>query len=95
MVTDDEQGYLFLFIYVKIFFFKFLKLILYFMKRTVHAVVHMNSTDKTALLTVMLAKHITSCDNVFLKAYFLLPTYRVFRPIFNCFYYIKIIIEIN
>ena len=42
---------------------------------------HMNSTDNTALLTVLLAKHITSCDNVFLKGYFLLATYGVFRPI--------------
>ncbi len=42
----------------------------------------MNSTDNTALLlTVLLAKHITSCDYVFLKEYFLLATYRVFRPI--------------
>ncbi len=31
----------------------------------------MISTDDTALLTVLLAKHITSCDNVFLKGYFL------------------------
>ncbi len=29
----------------------------------------MVSTDDTALLTVLLAKHITSCDNVFLKGY--------------------------
>ncbi len=29
----------------------------------------MISTDDTALLTVVLAKHITSCDNVFLKGY--------------------------
>jgi hypothetical protein len=26
----------------------------------------------------LLAKHITSCENVFLKGYFLLATYRVF-----------------
>jgi hypothetical protein len=31
--------------------------------------------DDTALLTVLLAKHITSCDNVLLKGYFLLATY--------------------
>ncbi len=41
----------------------------------------MNSTDNTALLTVLLAKHITSCDNVFLKGCFLIATYEVFRPI--------------
>ncbi len=41
----------------------------------------MNSTDDTALLTVLLAKHINSCDNVFLKGYFLLATCVVFRPI--------------
>ncbi len=35
----------------------------------------MISTDDTALLTVLLSKHITSCDNVFLKEYFLLATY--------------------
>ena len=44
-------------------------------------ILHMISTDDTALLTVLLAKHITSCDNVFLKGYFLLATYGVFRPI--------------
>jgi hypothetical protein len=44
-------------------------------------ILHMNSTDDTALLTFLLAKHITSCNNVFLKGYFLLATYGVFRPI--------------
>jgi hypothetical protein len=44
-----------------------------FMRRTVHAV--------TALLTVLFEKHITSCNNVFLKGYFLLATCRVFHPI--------------
>jgi hypothetical protein len=34
----------------------------------------------TALLTLLLAKHITSCDNVFLKGYFLFATYGVCRP---------------
>jgi hypothetical protein len=38
----------------------------------------MNSTDNTAVLTVLLSKQITSCDNVFIKGYFLLPTYGVF-----------------
>ncbi len=42
---------------------------------------HMNSTVCTAPLTFLLAKHITSCENVFLKEYFLLATYGVFRPI--------------
>ncbi len=41
----------------------------------------MNSTDDTALLTFLLAKHITSCDNVLLKEYFFLATYGVFRLI--------------
>ena len=41
----------------------------------------MNSTDRTAPLTFLLAKHITSCDTVFLKEYFLLTTYGVFRPL--------------
>jgi hypothetical protein len=43
----------------------------------------MNSTVCTAPLTFLLAKHIISCDNVFLKEYILLPTYRVFRPIYH------------
>jgi hypothetical protein len=30
---------------------------------------HINSTDHTAPLTFLLAKHITSCNNVFLKGY--------------------------
>jgi hypothetical protein len=31
-------------------------------------------------LTVLLAKHITSCNNLFLKGYFLLATCEVFCP---------------
>jgi hypothetical protein len=32
-------------------------------------------------LTVLLAKHITSCNNVFLKGYFLLATYGVLSEV--------------
>jgi hypothetical protein len=35
------------------------------------------------MLTVLLAKHITSCNNVFLKEYFFLSTYGMFRPILS------------
>jgi hypothetical protein len=34
----------------------------------------MISTDDSDMLTVLVAKHITSCDNVFLKGYFLLAS---------------------
>ena len=40
------------------------------------------STDDTALLTVLLAKHITSCDNVFLESNILLFS---FYHLFFCF----------
>ncbi len=49
----------------------------------------MNSTDRTAPLTFLLAKHITSFDNVFIKEYFLLATYGVFCPLNHCNHYIK------
>jgi hypothetical protein len=43
---------------------------------------HINSIDDTALLAVLLAKHSTSCNNVFLKGNFLLATCVVFHPIY-------------
>ena len=43
----------------------------------------------TALLTFLITKHINSCNNVFLKEYFLLATYGVFRPLNHCNHYIK------
>jgi hypothetical protein len=51
-------------------------------------VLHINSTDNTA-------QHITTINNVFLEGYFLLATYGVFHPIFNCNHSIKIVLEIN
>ncbi len=35
---------------------------------------HIISTDDTALMTVLFAKYITSCNNVFLKGCYLLAT---------------------
>ncbi len=55
----------------------------------------MNNTDNTALLTVLLAKHITSCDNVFLKRYYLLATYGVFHRILSEVTVSKIVLKLK
>ncbi len=56
---------------------------------------YINNTDLTAPLTSLLAKHITSCENVFLKGYSLLATYAVFRPIIHCNHHIKNLLKIG
>jgi hypothetical protein len=45
-----------------------------FYEKNSECILQMNSTDNTALLTVLLANHITSCDNVFLIGFFLFTT---------------------
>jgi hypothetical protein len=45
-----------------------------FYEKNSKCILQMNSTDNTALLTVLLANHITGCDNVFLIGYFLFTT---------------------
>jgi len=52
---------------------------IYLMKRN-RGWLHMNSTDCTAPMIFLLAKHIISCNNA---------TYRVFRPIIHCNHHIN------
>jgi hypothetical protein len=62
--------------------------LLYLMRRN-RGCLFMNSSDCSAPFTFLLAKCITSCDNVFLKEYFSLTTYGVFRSINHCNHHIK------
>ncbi len=59
------------------------KAFLRFMRRTVDSCIWIVELS-TALLTFLITKHINSCNNAFLKQYFLGTTYGVFRSlIFN------------